>query len=38
LIFFAGASGIMTGHYLTTEGRQLGNDLELLADLNFYPR
>jgi biotin synthase len=38
LVFSAGASGIMTGHYLTTEGRQLQDDLEMLHELGFEPR
>ncbi|MBN1140624.1 MAG: biotin synthase BioB [Deltaproteobacteria bacterium] len=38
LVFTAGASGIMTGNYLTTEGRQLKDDLEMLRDLGFQPR
>ncbi len=38
LIFYAGASGIMTGNYLTTDGRQLENDLEMLKQLQLTPR
>ncbi|MBM3131856.1 MAG: biotin synthase BioB [Chloroflexi bacterium] len=38
LIFYAGASGIMTGDYLTTSGRTLQADLELLDELGFAPR
>lgn len=38
LIFEAGASGIMTGNYLTTEGRQLDDDLALLDRLGLVPR
>ncbi len=38
LVFNAGASGIMTGHYLTTEGRQLKDDLKMLDELGFAPR
>ncbi len=38
LIFFAGASAMMTGNYLTTGGRQLENDLELLRQLGLVPR
>lgn len=37
-IFQAGASGIMTGNYLTTSGRTLPQDLELLADLGLTVR
>lgn len=35
LIFYAGASGIMTGDYLTTTGRNLENDLDLLKMLGL---
>lgn len=38
LIFHAGASGIMTGDYLTTTGRTLEADLALLDTLGFAPR
>lgn len=38
LIFYAGASGLMTGDYLTTAGRCLDNDLALLRDLGLTPR
>jgi biotin synthase len=38
LIFRAGANGIMTGNYLTTEGRQLRDDLSLLDRLGLVPR
>ena len=38
LIFYAGASGIMTGDYLTTTGRSLKSDLEMLDKLNLSPR
>ena len=37
-IFYAGASGIMTGNYLTTKGRRLEDDLDLLKQLSFLPR
>lgn len=37
LVFHAGASGIMTGHYLTTSGRCLDNDLSMLEMLGFRP-
>jgi len=36
-IFHAGASGIMTGNYLTTGGRLLEQDLSLLCDLGLVP-
>ena len=38
LVFYAGASGIMTGNYLTTTGRTLEEDLCLLERLGFLPR
>jgi biotin synthase len=38
LIFYAGASGIMTGDYLTTPGRSLERDLEMLETLCLRPR
>ncbi|MCP3874246.1 MAG: biotin synthase BioB [Desulfobacteraceae bacterium] len=38
LIFYAGSSGIMTGNYLTTDGRQMENDLEMLKQLQLTPR
>lgn len=31
-VFFAGADGLLTGNYLTTTGRQFGDDLELIRD------
>jgi biotin synthase len=37
-VFQAGASGIMTGNYLTRTGRTLEEDLKLLEDLGFEPR
>ena len=37
-IFMAGASGIMTGDYLTTKGFSLEEDLELLKELKLVPR
>ncbi len=37
LIFFAGASGIMTGNYLTTNGQALENDLDMLEQLGLAP-
>jgi len=37
-IFHAGASGIMTGNYLTTEGQTLKKDLKLLEILELQPR
>ncbi len=38
MIFYAGASGIMTGDYLTTKGNSLEEDLELLAQLGLSVR
>jgi biotin synthase len=38
LVFQAGASGIMTGNYLTTTGRTLEKDLALLQTLGLNPR
>lgn len=38
LVFYAGASGIMTGNYLTTEGRSLENDLSMLGQMGFEAR
>jgi biotin synthase len=38
LVFYAGASGIMTGNYLTTQGRTFDNDMEMLENLGLYPR
>lgn len=38
LVFFAGASGIMTGNYLTTRGRSFEKDLEMIEDLGFSVR
>jgi biotin synthase len=34
-IFMAGASGIMTGNYLTKEGRQPSDDRQMIADLGL---
>jgi biotin synthase len=38
MIFYAGASGIMVGDYLTTSGRQVDNDLQMLEDLGLSMR
>ena len=35
MIFMAGASGVMIGDYLTTKGRQVGDDLRMLQDLRL---
>lgn len=37
-VFFAGASGIMTGNYLTTKGRNCLRDIELIEDLRLSLR
>jgi biotin synthase len=37
LVFYAGASGIMTGNYLTTSGRSLESDLAMLEMVGFEP-
>lgn len=37
-VFYAGASGIMTGNYLTTDGRTLDGDLEMISHLGFEVR
>ncbi len=34
-IFYAGASGTMTGNYLTTDGRTMDDDLKMLNQLGF---
>ncbi len=34
-LFLAGASGIMTGNYLTKEGRQPADDIRLITDLGL---
>lgn len=38
MIFMAGASGIMIGDYLTTKGRQVEDDLKMIADLKLQVR
>lgn len=38
MIFSAGASGIMTGNYLTTEGRSLDDDLRMIDKLDLFTR
>ena len=38
MIFFAGASGVMIGDYLTTKGRQVDDDLTMLNDLKVRAR
>jgi len=38
MIFYAGASAIMTGNYLTREGRTLEKDLDMIHSLGFKTR
>jgi biotin synthase len=38
LVFYAGASAIMTGNYLTREGRTLDKDLNMIRMLGFTTR
>ena len=38
MVFFAGASGIMTGNYLTATGRRLEEDLETIGRLGLTVR
>ncbi|MDH5728452.1 MAG: biotin synthase BioB [Gammaproteobacteria bacterium] len=38
MIFMAGASGIMIGDYLTTKGRQVEDDLQMMRDLGLQIR
>jgi hypothetical protein len=38
MIFFAGASALMVGNYLTTTGRLVAQDLQMLKDLGLDPR
>ena len=38
MIFMAGASGVMIGDYLTTKGRRVEDDLQMLRDLRIAPR
>jgi len=38
MIFMAGASGVMIGDYLTTKGRRVEDDLQMLRDLKVAPR
>lgn len=35
LVFYAGATGIMIGDFLTTSGRKVENDVQMLQDLGF---
>jgi biotin synthase len=38
LIFFAGASGLMVGNYLTTLNQPVEKDLQMLKDLGLVPK
>lgn len=38
MIFMAGASGVMIGNYLTTQGRQVEDDLQMMTDLGLKTR
>jgi biotin synthase len=38
MIFMAGASGVMIGDYLTTKGRQVQDDLQMINDLKLTVR
>ena len=38
MIFMAGASGVMIGDYLTTKGRKVEDDLDMLKNLKLMPR
>ncbi len=38
MVFNAGANGIMTGNYLTTEGNQMETDLAMITALGLEPR
>ncbi len=38
MIFMAGASGVMIGDYLTTQGRQVEDDLKMINDLQLTIR
>ena len=38
LVFYAGASGIMTGNYLTTQGRSFEKDIEMIKIMGFAVR
>jgi biotin synthase len=34
-IFAAGANGVMVGNYLTTKGRSIDSDLEMIAEMGL---
>lgn len=35
MIFMAGASGVMIGNYLTTQGRSVNDDIKMIQDLKL---
>ncbi|GBD99506.1 biotin synthase [bacterium BMS3Abin07] len=37
LVFLAGADGLLVGNYLTTPGRDIGHDIEIINALGFRP-
>jgi len=37
LAILAGCNSLMTGNYLTTQGRDAKSDMEMVIDLGFYP-
>lgn len=37
-IFFAGANGVMTGNYLTTQGRRIEDDIAMIAAWSMSPQ
>lgn len=37
LVFYAGASNLMTGNYLTTPGENTDIDVKIMSELGFYP-
>ncbi len=37
LVFMAGASGLMTGNYLTRQGRVVAEDMQMITDLGLEP-
>ncbi len=38
MVFFAGASGLMVGNYLTTENQSVQRDLQMIKDLGLEPK
>ncbi len=37
-VFYAGATSILTGNYLTTAGRAVKDDIQMIKDLNLEPQ